>query len=1063
MSNFAHLHLHTRYSLLDGANKLEPLMARVVELGQPAVAMTDHGNMFGAVDFYTKAKKAGLKPILGCEVYVAPGDRRDRKKFDKNDPETGGGNSHLILLVKNAAGYSNLCRLVSLAYQEGFYYKPRIDHELLAQHSEGLICLSGCLSGELNKAIRAGSLDRARDTILFYRDTFGEDYYIEVQDNKLGIQEECNRELIALSREFSIPLVATNDCHYLHKDDAHSHEILLCVQTHAKISDERRFKLDTHELYVKSADEMRQAFAHCPEAVGNTLDVVNKCSFEMKLRDYKMPVFISTAWPSHWDSDQILASQANDGMHRLFGDSPALEYVSRLSYELDMIKRMGFAGYFLIVADIIRWAKAQDIPVGPGRGSVAGSLVAYCTGITGIDPLPLGLLFERFLNPERVSMPDIDMDFADDDRDKVIEYVREKYGHDKVANIITFGTLKGKAAIKDVGRALEYTFVETNELARLYPQPKHGIEYDLTTALSMEPKLQNWADSNAKNGELMQHALKLEGLLRHASKHAAGVVISPTPLIESVPLFVDREGTLLTQYDGKSIDEFGLVKFDFLGLKTLTLIKNTVANILRNGGAVPELDGMLTDDQEVYKLIASGDTVGVFQMESSGMRKMLLQLRPDCFEDITAANALYRPGPLDSGMVEEYIKRKHGEVEVTYMHPLLEPILKPTYGVIVYQEQVMQAVQVLANYTLAEADNVRRAMGKKDAALMAKEKARFAERAISNGLDGSLAEAIFNQIELFAAYGFNKSHSAAYSYIAYQTAYLKRYYRAEFIAALLTMDSDDTDKVYRDISDARKGGVKILPPDINESEGRFVATSAGVRFGFDAIKGLGEASSSAILAERANGPFASFGEFCQRNIGHINKKTVEALIRAGAFDSLGFSRASYMAQAKEMLAIAKSALKSKDSAQLGLFGATTFKLPEVKSLPEWDDSTLLEHEREVLGFYVSGHPLSAYDTDSLQVLDTQSLFGLDKQKVSVIGTVNALKLKNTKKGYRYASFVLEDMDGTVEVIVWPEKFEQYAYLLNQKEPLLITGILDSYEQHIQLIADTLRPLTLRRT
>ncbi|MFN8641158.1 MAG: DNA polymerase III subunit alpha [Candidatus Binatia bacterium] len=728
---FAHLHLHTQYSLLDGANKIADLIPRVKELGMPAVAMTDHGNMFGAVEFYKTAVAAGVQPIIGCEMYVAPGDRRDKQRVVRGDDFETAGNFHLVLLATNQEGYRNLCRLVTLGYTEGFYYKPRIDKALLREFHGGLIALSGCLASEVNQALMSGSMDRARNVLVEYREIFGDRYYVEIQDNHLKEQERANRELIALADELSLPLVATNDCHYLQPGDHHAHDVLLCIQTGKTFNDEKRWRFGTDQLFVKDPSQMLAAFGERDEAVRNTLDIAKRCSLELEFGRYQFPVF---QVPKGVTLEDQLERDARAGLEerliglRTLGNWDAERervYQERLDTELAVIKKMGFAGYFLIVADFTNYAKNQGIPVGPGRGSAAGSIVAWALRITDLDPIPYNLLFERFLNPERKSMPDIDMDFCFERRDEVIRYVREKYGEDHVAQIITFGTLKGKAAIKDVGRALEFTFGETDKIAKLYPAPKQGKDFPLTKALEMEPRLRELRDKGEREKQLFDHAMKLEGLLRHASKHAAGIVIGSRPLVEDLPLFMDKEGSVMTQFSGPHVDEIGLIKFDFLGLKTLTLVHNVVRRIREGRGVEIDVATLPLDDKATYKLIAKGDTVGVFQMESGGMRKLVTQLRPSTFEDIIAVLALFRPGPLDSGMVEQFIKRKHGKEDVKYPHPQLEPILEPTYGVIVYQEQVMQIAQVLAGYSLGDADNLRRAMGKKDPVKMKKERERF--------------------------------------------------------------------------------------------------------------------------------------------------------------------------------------------------------------------------------------------------------------------------------------------------------------------------------------------------
>ena len=968
--SFVHLHVHTKYSLLDGANKIDELIGRVKTAGMPAVAITDHGNMFGAVEFYQKATAAGVKPILGCEVYVAPKSRKD-KGVSRVDDFEAGGNHHLILLVMNLEGYRNLCRLVTLSYKEGFYYKPRIDKELLRELNGGLIALSGCLASEVNQAIAAGSIDRARDVMHEYRSMFDGRYCVEVQDNHLPQQERANVELVRLARELSLPIVATNDCHYLEKADAKAHEVLLCIQTGKTFSDEKRWRFETDQLYVKGADEMATAFAECPEAVRNTLEVAARCELDLTFGKYQFPVF---ATPNNESLEDHLDRTAREGFATRLAvlrgqanwkSERETAYHQRLDQELKIIKEMGFAGYFLIVADFTNYAKREGIPVGPGRGSAAGSLVAYALGITDIDPLPYNLLFERFLNPERKSMPDIDMDFCFERRDEVIRYVREKYGEDRVAQIITFGTLKGKQAIKDVGRVLDFPYADTDRMAKLYPAPKQGKDFPLQQALEMEPRLQALRDRGEREQQLFDYALRLEGLMRHASKHAAGIVIAERPLIESLPLFVDKDGAVLTQYSYSDVDAIGLIKFDFLGLKTLSMIHNVVRRIRDGRGAAVDVVRLPLDDLHTYKLIAKGDTVGVFQMESGGMRKLLTQLRPTSFEDVIAVLALFRPGPLDSGMVEQFTKRKHGKEPIRYLHPALEPILRDTYGVIVYQEQVMQIAQALAGYSLGDADNLRRAMGKKKKAEMERERERFVSGASARKVSEKLAGEIFDQMETFAAYGFNKSHSAAYALVSYQTAYLKAHYPEEFMAGLMTLEMDDTDKTYKNIAECRERGINILPPDVNESREDFTVGQAQadsrrpIRFGLGAVRGVGSKAIEAIITARAEEPFESLATFCRRvQSQQVNKRVVESLIKCGAMDFTGEPRRRMLEGLERICQWAGQGSRPEAANQMGLFApgsiaVTTSQPPPLPEVPEWDGKELLRAEREAIGFFIT--------------------------------------------------------------------------------------------------------------
>jgi len=1083
--SFVHLHLHTQYSLLDGANKISALVPHVKKLGMPAVAMTDHGNMFGAVEFYKRCVEAGVKPILGCEVYVAPKSRVDR--VARTDDFEAGGNYHLTLLAMNDDGYRNLCRLVTKGFTEGFYYKPRIDKELLRELNGGIIALSGCLSGEVNSSIAEHNVERARKVMEEYRAMFGDRYYVEIQDNKLEIQNAANKELVRLAAELGLPLVATNDCHYLHADDAKAHELLLCIQSKKPRDDPKAWKLETHELWVKGPEEMNAAFAALPEAVSNTVAIAERCNVELKFGRYQFPVFQT---PRGETLDDHLETSARAGLQARFAakrPDDAGVYHDRLAFELATIKKMGFAGYFLIVADFIGEAKRRGIPVGPGRGSGAGSLVAYSLGITDIDPIPYGLLFERFLNPERKSMPDIDVDFCFERRDEVIQYVKQKYGEDRVAQIAAFGTLKGKQAIKDVGRALGFTFAETDRIAKLYPAPKQGKDYPLEKALEMEPRLREVRDAGPREKELFENALKLEGLFRQTTTHASGIVISNRPLVEDVPLFTDPDGLRITQYAYNEIDAIGLIKFDFLGLKTLTLIADAVRQVREGKGVELDFATIPLDDKKTYELLGRGDTVGIFQMESGGMRKLLTDLRPSVFEDIVAVNALYRPGPLDSGMADQFIKRKRGKEPVRYLHPALEPILKQTYGVIVYQEQVMQTAQVLAGYTLGDADNLRRAMGKKKAEEMARERVRFLDGASKQGLKAELAGEIFDQMETFAAYGFNKSHAAAYALVSFQTAYLKAHYPHEFMAALLTMEMGDTDKTYKNIADCRERGIRILPPDVNESRESFTVAGDTIRFGLGAVRGVGGKAIEVILAVREQ-PFSSFSDFCRRVRGLvINKRVVESLIQCGAFDSLGVTRSRLLAATDAMMAWAERTEREATSDQRSLFGgsaagAALAEPPPIPNVAEWSDKEMLKAEKDAIGIFLTGHPLDKFQRDLHRLANatTGTLASRNNQdKVALGGVIHTVRLKNSKKGDRYATFSLEDKEGVVEVIAWPEAYRKFEALIHGDDPVLLAGGLDKQEavggrgdegddgaepvrERCQIIADEIRALATAR-
>ncbi|MEW6271563.1 MAG: DNA polymerase III subunit alpha [Thermodesulfobacteriota bacterium] len=1069
--SFVHLHLHTQFSLLDGANKIGELLPTVAKLGMPAVAMTDHGNMFGAVQFYTEASKAGVQPIIGCEVYVAPKSRFDKSSARADDPEAG-GNYHLILLAQNEKGYRNLCRLVTAGYKEGFYYKPRIDKDLLRQLNEGLFCLSGCLASEVNQAIARSDLVRAREVASEFAQIFsGDRYYVEIQDNHLEEQVAANRELVALAKHLGLPLIATNDCHYLQREDSEAHEVLLCIQTGKTLSDPKRWKFGTDQLFVKSPEEMRAAFAEFPEAIDNTVDLARRCDFKMSFGQYQFPDYTVA---DDETLEAVLEREARAGLEQRLaairarggklGEGDVARYLERLQIELDVIKRMGFAGYFLIVADFINWAKREGIPVGPGRGSAAGSLVAWVLQITDLDPIAHGLLFERFLNPERKSMPDIDVDFCFERRDEVIQYVRRKYGDDRVAQIITFGSLKGKAALKDVGRVLDFTFGDTDRLAKLYPAPRQGKEFALEKALEMEPKLREVRDKGEREAKLFTYALKLEGLMRHHSKHAAGIVISSRPLVESVPLCVDKDGNVLTQFSGTDIEKIGLIKFDFLGLKNLTLIQNTVNRIKAGRGVEVDVSALPLDDRKTYKLLARGETVGVFQMESSGMRDLVTRVKPTCFEDIVAINALFRPGPLDSGMVDSFVLRKHGREEISYLHPLLEPILKETYGIMVYQEQVMQAAQVLAGYSLGDADNLRRAMGKKKAEEMARERSRFVEGATRNGLSEKLAGDIFDQMETFAGYGFNKSHAAAYALVSFQTAYLKAHYPEEFIAALMTLEMGDADRTHKNIAEARERKIAVLPPDVNESREDFTVVEGKIRFGLGAVKGVGAKAIEAILAARdEDGPFRGLDDLVRRvRSAHVNRRVLESLVKCGALDSTGVDRASLVSGLDDVMRWASNAAMNLD--QHSLFGALSNGEPERFPFPRvagWSPQELLAAEKEILGFFITAHPLDRYERQlarlvTCRTIDLRSL--PSQQKVTLAGVIQGLRLKNSRKGDRYATFFLEDKHGIVEVISWPDTFRKFEPLITGSDPLCVSGRLDVSEERRQIIAEELTRL-----
>jgi DNA polymerase-3 subunit alpha len=1089
---FAHLHLHTQYSLLDGANRLPDIIEQAKVLGQPAIAMTDHGNLHGAIEFYSAAKGIGVKPIIGCELYVSAGSRTDRRPKAQGGPQT----HHLTVLAADMTGYKNLCRLSTLAYREGFYFKPRVDHELLERFSEGLIVLSGCLAGELNAHVETGDERGARSLLEFYARTFKDRFYLEVQPHALEEQRRLNTACAEMAKELGLPLVATNDCHYPTADDHFAQEVLMCVSTGKLVTDPDRIRHENVQLHLKSAQEMIEGFgagtSWAEEAVRNSLAIVERCNLSFDFSKYHLPKFSEDPPEA---LIEIMARQARTGLGERIETFKRLkpewcdesktaklceEYSARLELEITLIGKMGFAGYFLVVSDFIVWAKNHNIPVGPGRGSAAGSLVAYALRITEVDPLEHKLLFERFLNPERVSMPDIDVDFCIYGRDSVIKYVVEKYGAEMVAQISTFGTLKAKAAIKDVGRALGLSFAETNKVAELVPAPRQGFDFSLTEAMQMEPRLKEYAAGPGK--ELIQLALKLEGLTRHSSTHAAGVVIGDQPLMDLVPLMRDKDENEVTQYSMKYVEKVGLVKFDFLGLKTLTVIHTALDIIERERGLRLVLEELPLQDSATYKTLCSGNTIGVFQLESGGITEMTMRLKPNCFNDLVAILALYRPGPLDAGMVDHYIDRKHGRQKVAYMHPLMEPILADTFGIILYQEQIMQLAQALAGYSLAEADILRKAMGKKNPEEMAKQKDRFISGAVALKVAQDLAAEIFSQMETFARYGFNRSHSAAYAMVSFQTAYLKTHYPVEFMASLMSHEMDDSDKTLKNIAECRKQNIRVLPPDVNESNAGFTARDGCIRFGLAAVKGIGEKAVAAIVAERdKGGQYRSCTDLVSRvDPTHLNRRVLEGLIKCGAFDFSKVSRRGDLENLERNMLAAQREARERNSNQMSLFGPVgeassgsrgdarpgeLAGMPTQPVIPEWPVNQKLAFEREALGFYVTGHPLEKFKPE-LKKLGIASITALRERGVSgsvrTAGVVTALKLKNTKKGDRYASFAFEDATGTIDTLVWPDTYRQFAAMIVADEPVVIDGRLDVSDERCTLIVEKLDSLAALR-
>lgn len=1048
---FVHLHVHSEYSLLDGAARLEELVEAAASLGMPALALTDHGVMYGVVDFYKAAKARGIKPILGCEVYVAP-----RSRFDR-EPHRDNFQYHLVLLAENEVGYRNLMALVSAAYLEGFYYKPRVDKELLARHREGLIALSSCLAGEIPTLLLNDQEEKAFEVASWYREVFGPSgFFLELQDQGLPGQSKVNAGLINLARKLGIALVATNDVHYVRRDQARLQDVLLCIQTGKTLQEEQRLRFITPEFYLKSRAEMEELFGEVPEALDNTLEIAERCSFDFEfgrlhLPEYRMP-------PGETPSS-YLRRLCYEGLKKRYSP-PTREARERLEHELNIIERMGYQGYFLIVWDLVNFARKRGIPVGPGRGSAAGSLVAYCLGITNIDPLRYNLLFERFLNPERVSMPDIDIDFCFERRDEVIEYVRQKYGEDHVAQIITFGTMAARAAVRDVGRVLGWPVAEVDRIAKLVPA-ELGITLD--RALEVSPELRGLYQNSSRVRELLDTARAVEGLPRHASIHAAGLVITPEPLVHYIPLQKTGDA-ITTQFPMQTVEELGLLKMDLLGLRTLTVIGHTV-EMLRKQGKEIDIDNLPLDDRKTYELLSTGESTGIFQLESSGMRSLLRSLKPERMEDIIALVALYRPGPLGSGMVEDFIQRKHGLVPVTYPHPDLEPVLKETYGVILYQEQVMQIAHLMAGYTLGQADELRRAMGKKKPEEMARHRNQFIEGATKKGYDPGLAAHIFDLMEYFAGYGFNKSHSAAYALVAYQTAYLKAHHPVEFMAALLSSVSQHLEKVAPYLEECRRLGIEVLPPDINESGVDFSVGDGHIRFGLAAIKNVGRAAVEAILAAReAGGPFTSLADFCRRvDLQVVNRRVLESLIRCGAFDSLGKGRKPLLEALDACIEAASQAQSDRKKGQVSLLDmvGATLEDPPLPEVPEFSQEEILAMEKELLGFYLSGHPLEPY-AKSLHRLTTHTLARLtelaDGTPVVVGGVLVGFRKVITRRGEPMAYLVLEDFGGQVEVLVFPRVYERCRDWLFKDQVLLVEGRVDREEEEVKVLADHLERL-----
>ena len=1063
-SNFIHLHVHTQYSLLDGAIRLDALFERAGSYGMDAIAMTDHGTMFGALEFYEKAKKANIRPIIGCECYLAPRTISDKTPLDNR------GISHLVLLAENQEGYQNLCKLATIAQLEGFYYRPRIDKEILKQYSKGLIGLSACLHGEIPGLIKENKIDQADEAARFYLETFGEDnFFLEVQHNGIEVQEKVNQGLLDMSGRLSIPMVATNDCHYLDREDVDAHDVLLCIQTGKTVNESDRFRFSTDQLYFKSGQEMIETLGNFPGAIENTSGIAERCHIEFDFETYHFPQFDAD---SEISAEKMFETEVRKGyakrIKQIKAKNPDIDqalYDERLNYEIKTINDMKFPGYFLIVADFIRFGKENNVPVGPGRGSAAGSMVAYSLGITDLDPIEHGLIFERFLNPSRISMPDIDVDFCINGREKVFKYVVDRYGGgDYVAQIITFGKLKTRAVIRDVGRALDIPLGEVDAIAKMVPDV---LNISLDSALEQEPKLAELAEQKPEVGKLIKICRVLEGLPRHASTHAAGVVIGDKPLVNYLPLYKGKKGEVITQFDMKWVEQIGLVKFDFLGLRNLTVIDNTLSLIADQGKTPPDLLNIDFNDPDTYKLLSAGDTTGVFQLESSGMKGLLVRLKPENFADVTALVALYRPGPLDSGMVNDYVERKHGREPVEYLLPELEPILKETYGVILYQEQVMKIAGALANYSMAEADGLRKAMGKKIVSMMEKHRDLFMKGAEINNLPLDKAGSIFDLMEKFGGYGFNKSHSAAYALIAYQTAYLKAHFSVEFMAALLSSEMNSIDGVVKYIAECRSYSIEVLPPDINESYIEFTVSDSRIRFGLVAVKNVGEGAIEAIIEEREKGgPFTSLFEFCERvDSRKVNKRVLESLIQCGAFDSTGDKRSRMAASLEDALEYGQTIQKEKADPQMSLFDmgdtASAINVPPMADVEEWDEKTRLNLEKESLGFYISGHPLDQYKVFLEKFTNANALtIGevSDKAAVRIGGTISSIKTIRTKKGDPMAFVNIEDMHGAVEAVIFPKVYEAVSDFLVQDFPVLILGEAQKDEKGVKLLAESVVPM-----
>lgn len=1085
MSDFVHLHIHSEFSLLDGANRIKDLPVRAKELGMKAMAITDHGVMYGVIDFYKACKKEGIKPIIGCEVYVASRTRFDKEAQDKKY-------YHLILLAKNNKGYQNLSKLVSLGFTEGYYYKPRIDLEILEKYHEGIICLSGCLAGAVSQAILNGNIEEAENVAKWHHNVFGEDYYLEIQNNGVKEQVMVNQKIIQIARRLNIPIVATNDAHYLKKEDAYNHEVLLCIQTGKRITDEDRMRFETDELYVKSPEEMSEYFKNFPDAIENTVKIAEKCNVEFEFGHTILPNYdVPEEYATHYDYFKKLC---DDGIKKRYGENPSQEILDRAAYELKIISQMGYVDYYLIVWDYINYAKSVGIPVGPGRGSGAGSILAYAIGITDIDPMKYNLLFERFLNPERISMPDFDVDFCYERRGEVIDYVERKYGKDHVSQIITFGTMSARMVIRDVGRALDMPYAECDKLAKMIPNELH---ITIKKAMEQNKELRDLYESDDEIHKMLDIAMALEGMPRQASTHACGIVITKEPVDTYVPLYV-RDGQISTQFIMTTLEELGLLKMDFLGLRTLTVIQDAIDLVKENRGIDVEFDKDM-NDPKVYKLWQNGESIGIFQFESQGMTNFMKELKPDCLEDIIAGVSLYRPGPMDQ--IPRYISNKKNPDNAEYTHPSLIPILNVTYGCMVYQEQVMQIVRDLAGYSLGRADLVRRAMGKKKLDVMAKEREYFIhgqadengnvviKGCIRNGIDEASANKIFDEMAEFAKYAFNKSHAAAYAVVSYRTAYLKAYYQEEFMAATLNSFLGNLDKIPMYIDECKRLNIDILKPDINKSFTKFTVDNGKIRFGLGSVKNVGIAAVNAIVKEREeNGNYESFTDFCERMKNEaVNKKCIESLIRAGAFDQFEQTRATLLASFESILDTIQDTSRKSFAGQVTMFdlAAPEDNVNELKysfnEQKEFSEKDLLSMEKEMLGIYISGHPLEKLreqieretNVNSMKLNELANLQSTvldegefiarkneykDGQFVKYAGIITNVKKKYTKNNTIMAFVTVEDLYGTVEIIVFENCYQEASKYLVEESIVMVEGRLSIREDdEPKIVARTIKP------